>query len=359
MPEPLKNCYTPEFIQQLSAELSNVYPRFNGPAFHQAVFDRDWQDKELKQRMRHIALCLHKQLPTDYETAINILKPVSEKFHGYAYMFFQDFVECFGLQAFTVSMSALAHFTRFSSSEFAVRQFIIQDEKRMMAQMMEWAQSDNHHIRRLASEGCRPRLPWAVALPSFKKEPEPVFRLLKRLMNDESEYVRRSVANNLNDISKDHPQRVLDWGKHWYGKHPHSNWIIKHACRSLLKQGHPDALALFGYKKPEHIEVKNLQLPRQLHLGESLDFSFILQTTARRLGKLRIEYAIGFMKAKGKTSAKVFKISEADYSVTDKNFHRHFSFRPVSTRKYYTGEHTLSIIVNGKVFTTARFQLLA
>ncbi len=357
MPEPLKNLYTTELIGQLSDEIAARYPAFDRPAFEQSIFDTDWAAKELKQRMRHIANCLHHFLPDSYPVAIDILKPVSEKFNGFEYMFFQDFVECYGLDDFETSMQALAHFTKFSSSEFAVRVFILQNEKRMMKQMQKWSNDKNPHLRRLASEGCRPRLPWAMSLPGFKKNPAPVFKILKRLMNDDSDYVRRSVANNLNDISKDHPEQVLDWAKNWSGKHTGSDWIIKHACRSLLKQGHPDALTLFGYRKPVDIRLTGFKLQNEVLPGKKLQFSFQLHTDKKKLGRLRMEYAIGFMKANGMQSQKVFKIGEADYPQQQKFVEKYYSFKPISTRRYYPGEHTLSILVNGQMFTQGSFLL--
>ena len=170
------------------------------------IFDNNWKDKALKQRMKHISASLHHYLPMQYSDAIQILMKSSSKFRGFQYMFFPGFVERYGLNQYETSIQALEHFTKHSSSEFAVRPFITKYNHKMMAQMEVWAESDNHPIRRLASEGCRPRLPWATALPEFKQDPAPILPILEKLKNDESEYVRRSVANNLNDISKDHPQ---------------------------------------------------------------------------------------------------------------------------------------------------------
>ena len=232
MPEPLKNLYSKELIANLSNEIKKRYPAFDKKAFTKKVFDRDWKDRELKQRMRRIAECLHQHLPVSYKKAISILKPIAKNNSGSEYMFFQDFVECYGLDDFATSIPALEHFTKFASSEFAVRAFILQDEKHMMEQMLHWARSDNHHVRRLASEGCRPRLSWAISLPVFKKDPQPVLAILKTLMNDESEYVRRSVSNNWNETSKDNPDVVLDWAGKCLAKNDNTDRLIKHACRS-------------------------------------------------------------------------------------------------------------------------------
>ena len=347
MPEPLKNLYTKQLVNKLGNEIAKHFSAFDKKSFEQSVFNKDWKNKELKQRMRHIAECLHSYLPPDYKESIKILKSVSSKFTGFEYMFFQDYVECFGLDDFATSVPALEHFTKYSSSEFAVRAFILKDEKRMMKQMHSWAKSDNHHVRRLASEGSRPRLPWAVALPAFKSDPRPVLAILQTLRNDSSEYVRRSVANNLNDISKDNPELVLALAKKWIGKNNNTDKIIKHACRTLLKQGNQRALALFGFTHAKHIKVRQFHLQADVAPGDKLPFSFILTSQHASLGKCRIEFAIDFVKANGALRRKVFKISESDYSEKMKPVNKYFSFKKISTRKYYTGKHQLTVIVNG------------
>ena len=357
MPEPLKNLYNTQLIENLSNEISKHYAAFDKKEFNQSVFDRDWDDRELKQRMRHIAECLHQHLPDNYKKAINILKPVSAQFNGFEYMFFQDYVECYGLDDFDTSINALEHFTKYASSEFAVRVFIMQDENRMMRQMMQWAKSDNHHVRRLATEGCRPRLPWAIALPAFKSNPQAVLKVLKKLKNDKSEYVRRSVANNLNDISKDNPDIVLDIAQEWLGNNKETDWVIKHACRSLLKQGDQSALTLFGFTKPVHIKIRQYKIQPIVPLGEKLHFSFLLKSKNKQLGRCRIEFAIDFMKANGKQNRKVFKISEGDYCEQEKSISKYFSFNEISTRKYYVGEHRLTIIINGSDQLSKKFIL--
>ncbi|MDQ6983540.1 MAG: DNA alkylation repair protein, partial [Ghiorsea sp.] len=247
MAEPLKHRYNKAFITSLSDALLKHHPAFENIQFHKLIFDAAWEAKELKQRMRHITECLHTCLPQDYAQALQILKPTSEQFSGFEAMFFPDYVECYGLNEYGLSIDALEHFTKYSSSEFAVRPFIIKYPEKMMQQMKHWASHENEHVRRLATEGCRPRLPWAMQLPIFIKDPTPVLDVLDTLQHDSSLYVRRSVANNLNDIAKDHPQIVLNIAKAWLGKNKDTDWLIKHACRTLLKQGNTEALALFGF----------------------------------------------------------------------------------------------------------------
>ncbi len=347
MPEPLKNLYTPSLIDNLSRSIKQRYPAFNSRKFKQFVFDQDWEQRELKQRLRHITEGLYHHLPTSYPKALSILKPTAINLCGFEYMFFPDYVELYGLEHFDKSIGALEHFTKYSTSEMAVRPFIIKFPKKMMAQMLRWSRSDNHHVRRLASEGCRPRLPWAMALPEFKKDPSPILKILEQLKQDESEYVRRSVANNLNDISKDHPKLVLKLAKQWLGVHSDTDWLVKHACRTLLKQGEAKAMSLFGFKKATHITVKKFNLDKSIKRGQSLHFSFSLNSPTKHLAKLRIEYRLGFLRANGQLSEKVFKISEADYQDKQRHIVKSHSFKPISTRRYYPGKHSLAIVLNG------------
>jgi len=356
--EPLKNLYNEAFIDRLIAELHIVYAPFDGEAFKQSLFDSAWPERELKQRMRHITEMLHCYLPTDYQQSLDILQPVSTHFSGFEPMFFPDYVECYGLDDYQTSISALEHFTQYSSSEFAVRPFIERYGDKMMLQMQHWAKSENYHVRRLASEGCRPRLPWAMALPAFKRDPDAVIEVISKMRCDESEYVRRSVANNLNDISKDHPDRLLQIAREWFGQDTKTDWIVKHACRSELKRGVPEVLKLFGYSAPDHVEMTRFSLQPEVSIGDGLAFSFQLKTAKKSLSRLRIEYAIDFLKANGKQRRKIFKVAESDYAQAEKHIERCHSFRVISTRKYYPGEHALAVLVNGKELLAETFILV-
>lgn len=357
MPEPLKNLYNHALIAALCAELASVYKPFDTESFSRYVFDETWQSKELKARMGHIAEALRVFLPQDYGEAVSILKAVAPKFTGFEYMFFPWFVERYGIDEFEISIEALEHFTVYSSSEFAVRPFIRKYGARMMEQMRLWARSDNFHHRRLASEGCRPRLPWAMALPEFKKEPAAVLEILEMLKNDESEYVRRSVANNLNDISKDNPHLIIAVAKTWLGKRTHTDRMLKHACRSLLKQGEPEIMALFGFSAPEQMDVHDFSLQDVVVMGDALNFSFVVSTAGERLGKLRLEYAIDFKKSNGTLSRKVFKLSESFNKERRKAVAKSHVFKKISTRRYYAGVHALAVIVNGHELASGNFRL--
>ncbi|MDQ6978159.1 MAG: DNA alkylation repair protein [Ghiorsea sp.] len=356
MAEPLKNLYNETFFKSLNTAMCQAYPAFDKTKFNALIFDENWEIKELKQRMRHITESLHQCLP-DYKQAIPILKAASSQFSNtFTHMFFPEYAELYGLNEFDISMNALEHFTQYSSSEFAIRPFIIQYPEKTMQQMKIWATHKNEHVRRLASEGCRPRLPWAMQLPAFVQDPSPALEILEQLKHDESLYVRRSVANNLNDIAKDHPQLVYDIAKSWLGFDADTDWLVKHACRTLLKQAHPEVLALFGFKPAEHVQVQDFKVTPKVNWCGKVTFSVTLNSN-EPLGKLRLEFAIDFMKANGKTARKVFKISESNIKETSKIIEKSFSFKPISTRKYYAGEHQLSLIINGQECARQSFLL--
>jgi len=364
MPEPLKHMYNETFIDALGQSIQPFYPTFNHKHFNTLIFDGSWADKELKQRTRHITQALHTCLTRDYAENIGILKQTvtylyqsDTQLHGYECVIFSDYVQCYGLDDYEISVPALAFFTPYPSAEFAVRPFIMNHPEKMMQQMQDWTQHVDEHVRRLASEGCRPRLPWAMQLSSFIKDPTPILQILESLKSDESLYVRRSVANNLNDISKDHPDVVLRIARAWLGKSVETDGLVKHACRTLLKEANTEALSLFGFTPAEHIQLTNFQITPEVQWGENVLFSADIKSN-QPLGLLRLEFAIDFVKGNGKTSRKIFKISESNNLKTSKHIKKNFSFKPISTRKYYAGEHQLTLVMNGQTIASKPFNLL-
>ena len=360
MAKLLKNLYDKNYIDILSSNITKNYTVFNKNDFIISIFNDNWENKELKQRMRHISNTLYTFLPNDYEKMICILKNTFNKMndkYSLENMIFQDFVEVYGLDNFKISMEALECFTINSSSEFAIREFILKYPEETIKQMKLWAIEKNEHIRRLASEGCRPRLPWAIALPTYKQNPKEILGILDILKDDESLYVRKSVANNLNDISKDNPQIVIDITKKWIGINENRDWILKHGCRTLLKNGDKEILELFGFKENNNLTINDFRLNQRVKMGDNLEFSFSL-VSHKNLGKLRIEYSIEFLRQNNKYSKKVFKISEGIYNQEYKSFSKTYSFKPITTRKYYKGTQKLSIIVNGVILNRKEFILL-
>ncbi|MBN2866395.1 MAG: DNA alkylation repair protein [Thiotrichales bacterium] len=367
MSQALKELFSPAMIQALADEIETHAPQFDKNAFKAAIFNQAWSNLSLKQRLTHVACCLKTHLPADYALALTVLIQVAPKFQGLTYACFPEFVALFGLQEdFELNMLALAHFTEFSTAEFAVRPFIEQDPARLLAQAMIWAKSENEHHRRLASEGFRPRLPWASHLGLFRENPRLVLPILEMLKTDESLYVRKSVANCLNDISKDHPDLIKALTQKWQTLpkrkketqlNPHTAWILRHANRTLLKKSDAHTLKQMGFEARDDLSIRSFKADKQVVFGEQLHFAFNV-FAKESLGKLRLEFEIDFMKANGKLASKRFQISQTEETGRKKSIDKYFAFVPRTTRQYYAGKHVLKILANGQVIKQHNFKLL-
>jgi 3-methyladenine DNA glycosylase AlkC len=357
MAERLKDMFfTQESIDNFADTIKQHYPDFDKSKFQKLMFDASFDAKELLDKMKHTTKSLFDTLPKPYKKALDILIKAAPDVKGFEAMALPDFVATYGIDEWDLSLPTLGHFTKYYSSELAIRPFLAKDPEKGMVYMAAWADDKDPKVRRLASEGCRPRLPWAIALPKFKKDPSPIFPILEKLKDDASEDVRRSVANNLNDISKDNPELALGICEKWHGQSEETDKIVKHACRTMLKAGDKRALAIFGYSDPSLIEVTNLSLDKKaLNIGDVLTFAFDI--TVQEKSKVRLEYAVYFVKAKGKLSKKVFKITEKDYKAGTYSLSRKQTFQEQTTRKHYPGTHQISIIVNGEEKVKESFEL--
>lgn len=363
----LKDVYNVHFYSRFLKYLKAVYPSLNNEQFLEEIFVQDWATLELKQRMKLSADVLHRTLPYSFKKNTELLKELvhqmllsNEKNDSLALMFLADYMERYGIDDLPASIEFMEKLTELASCEFAVRQYIIKYPQPMIQQMTAWSTHPNHHVRRLASEGMRPRLPWAVALPEFKKNPAAILPILENLKTDSSEYVRKSVANNLNDISKDNPLIVFDLIKNWKGHSKATDWIIKHGCRTLLKQGHPDIFKFYDLKSSDHLLLQNFKLENHnVKEGSEIQFSFTIQNNDSITHELRLEYAMYYKRQSATLSKKVFKISEKilqpneSLSVVKKQ-----SFKPITTRKYYLGTHQIGIIINGIEKGVLEFELI-
>tara|TARA_R110002020_G_scaffold63170_2_gene168638 strand:- start:172 stop:1293 length:1122 start_codon:yes stop_codon:yes gene_type:complete len=366
MPALLKHIYNDAFFREFTNALGHSLNGFDKKAFLAAIYGSEWENKELKQRMRHISNVLSSHLPGPYPQqleallkTIRFLKEHGRPNGGLEHMVFPDFLEAYGQQHFKITVAAFEEVTQFISCEFAVRPFLLMDLDKMMAQMNAWSTHAHPMVRRLATEGCRPRLPWAMAIPALKKDPAPIFPILERLKNDPSESVRRSVANNLNDISKDHPQRLIHLARQWRPRTKATDQLLKHACRTLLKQGDPEVLQLFGFEALAELKISRFQVHTpEVVEGGLLEFSFDLINDAETDLLVRLEYGIHYQKANGSLSRKVFKISERIFPERSTTpVRRKQSFRPITTRRFHAGLHQVSVIVNGQEMARADFQL--
>ncbi len=346
MAEPLKNIFfTEAVIKTLAGALKKAWGDFDERAFLSAVFDRTWKKRELKQRLRHITLCMRAALPADYARALAILEEAAPALQGFDGLVFPDYVELYGRGDWSRSLKTLRKFTRYSSAEFAIRPFLVEDQARALKFLEQCARDNNFHVRRFASEGCRPRLPWAMALPVLKKDPAPLLPILELLKDDPEEYVRRSVANNLNDIARDHPGITLELCERWSGSSARTDAIVKHALRGLLKKGDRRAMALFGFRASAGLRIEQIKSPSRAKIGAKISFSFDLALA--KAARVRLEYGVYYYKKRGESGRKVFQITETDLERGRHHFEKKHSFEDRTTRKHYPGPQRFVLIVNG------------
>jgi 3-methyladenine DNA glycosylase AlkC len=356
----LKDMFNEQSVGALAAAIQNEYPAFDRKTFLSRVFNEGWQALELKQRMRHITTVLHGFLPQDYDTALDVLRGALPRLteQSFEKMVFPDYVEIYGLDDWEASISALEEFTQHVSAEFAIRPFIVRYPDRTMTRMRAWAGHPHPGVRRLASEGCRPRLPWGIRLPALQADPSPILPILEQLRLDESESVRRSVANNLNDIAKDHPDMVIDVLRRWQAHDTEEmRWMTSHALRTLVKRGHPAALELLGYPSQPTVTVHNLAVePETIQIGDNVTFSFDVESLDDEPQELVIDYVVYHVRANGQLSPQVFKLTTKTLQPGEVlHITKRHSFAPVTTRRYYPGEHAIEPKINGQPFGRVGF----
>lgn len=369
----LKNLINQETVQELSNRIKQNYSDFDQSGFQHSVIS-ELSHLELMERIFHISNCLQSYLPGDFETSAKIIvkskgvelpnndlpKNETPPTGNFIMLSLCHYIAQNGIQHFDVSMWALEELTKTFSSEMAIRTFIINNQNDTMKQIALWAQSKNRHVRRLASEGCRPRLPWAQRLPAFMEDPSPILSILETLKDDPSLYVRRSVANNLNDISKDNPETVIELCEKWIVNCSKNRlWVIQHALRSLMKQGNPRALKILGYKPSEKILVKRFLLTKdKINLGDCLEFNIAIQNSSKKSQKVMLDYIVYHIKANGKKTPKVFKLKNRTLKPNEEMvITKSHPFKTISTRTYYSGKHEIQIQINGLTKDKLSFHL--
>lgn len=352
----LKDIFNIALLKRISKSISNVYPKFNSKVFLQ--ISTTLQKLEMKPRVQLIRDQLKKTLPDDFPKALDILLSSLDKdnLSGFDVWPYTDFVETFGLNHLQLSLHALQKMTPRFTAEWAIRPFIVKYPNETMDFLLQCSISSNEHVRRWASEGTRPRLPWGFRLQEFVKNPTATYGILENLKFDDSLYVRKSVANHLNDITKDHPDQVIHILKRWKTEANVENdkkvdWIIRRSLRTLIKDGHPKALALLGVSTAVQVKIADLKIKKsKLKLGDRLEFSFLLKSTSGKSQKLVVDYVIHFMKSNGKVAPKVFKLKATDLDAKKSEVvAKSHSLKKITTREYYSGRHYLEIQVNGKI----------
>ena len=368
MAEPLKRFFGEPIVRAIARDLHRAYPRFDERRFVEdclSGLDR----LELTARAWHIANAMHEHLPRPFSAAAGILTssldPELERTDGlglapFKYLPHVFFVQKHGLDDFSASMRLQYELTKRFSAESSIRAFLVKYPEETYARLLEWTEDDNVHVRRLVSEGSRPRLPWAPRLRAFQEDPRPVLALLERLKDDPERYVQRSVANNLNDIGKDHPDLAVEVCRRWLVAAPAGRaWIVRHALRSLVKKGHAGALKASGVGRRPEVRVTSVRLtPRTVRLGGKLRFAFEISSQARTRQRLLIDFAVHFVKASGATRPKIFKLRRIELPPSGRTtLESSVSFADMTTRRHYPGRHRIDLLINGTVHPLADFDV--
>ncbi|MCE7736101.1 MAG: DNA alkylation repair protein [Candidatus Heimdallarchaeota archaeon] len=356
----LRDVFNKDVVKQISSYIKKTYTSFEDQKFCNFILSK-LEKLSFGERSLLITQALETYLPRDYEQAADILlrslgpeikSPELTGYDGFYIMPMGSFVSRNGKNYFDISMKLLYEMTKRFTSEGPIRTFIELYPNEAYKLLHQWTGDENVHVRRLVSEGTRPRLPLSSPLRDFIEDPSPVITLLTKLNTSKELLIRRSIANNLNDIAKDNPDVVTDTLKLWQISDDSKNmqWLIKHALRTLLKQGNPEALDLLGYSKDPSIDVINFTLHSSLiKIGEKLSFEFEIQNRSKEKVNLMIDYLIHFMKHSGKTKSKVFKLSKKKLRGGEKiKFSKNHTITQLSTRKIYPGEHQIQLQINGK-----------
>jgi 3-methyladenine DNA glycosylase AlkC len=369
MAEPLKNQYGPDVPRRIAKMIRLAWPQFPHDRFLRDAL-KGYEALELMPRGRHIAGALRAHLPEDFDQAIEILlasldnAPPDRTGAGglapFLYLPHTMYVADYGLAHFDTAMRAQYELTQRFTAEFSIRPFLLQHTQATLQRLHTWAGDANERVRRLVSEGTRPRLPWAIRLPMFQRDPAPVLALLERLKDDPALYVRRSVANNLNDIGKDNPQVLTKTARQWRrNASTQRQWIIRHALRSLVRQGDAGALSVLGFPATANVTVSGARLsPARVREGEAVTVNFALHNPTRKKQALLVDFRIHYIKANGHARPKVFKLKSVELAADETmHFSKKVSLAPMTTRRHYPGRHQVDALINGQVFPLGAFTL--
>ncbi|WP_170413881.1 hypothetical protein [Ruegeria atlantica] len=359
--------FNAEKTRYLAGLFAGANPSFDAEAFEAKVMSR-LLDLELKERMVWIAECLQQAVPGDLpEVAPTLLRALpppldpsktDDDFGDFIFAPLGDWVVAVGLDQPEQSMDVLEELTQRFSMEWAIRPFLNTHQELVLSRMGEWCAHDSYHVRRLVSEGTRPRLPWGQAVALDLTDPLP---FLDRLHADGTRYVTRSVANHLNDITKKNPDLVLDrlhaWTEAVQQDRDELDWITSHTLRGLVKAGHPRAMKMLGFDPDAKVSA-DVTIKGDAQIGGALEFDVVVNGKGEQ--PVLVDYIVHFQRPGGKTSAKVHKLKQAslkDGSLTLSKKHKLKG--DATTFKLVPGAHRLEIQVNGKLRAGVDFELLA
>ncbi len=372
MAEQLKTFFSPALVRRLASDIERVEAAFPTRSFVRRA-SAGLDDLELLDRGKHIARALAAHLPSEYPQALDVLlrslgsEHASDELVGagmapFYYLPHTIFVAENGLGHFELSLLAQYELTKRFSAEWSIRAYIEKDPERTFSQLVVWAKDPHPHVRRLVSEGTRLRLPWASRVAWLDAHPGRVLALLEVLKADPTTLVRRSVANSLNDLSKDHAELVVETCRTWLSKgSPEMRSLVAHALRTLVKKGHRGALGVLGAGARPQVVVRSPSLSvKAVRVGGAVRFSFTLESTAKRKQDLIVDYVVHFVKANGASRPKVFKLKRVTLGPQGSAaFEGRISFTQLTTRKHYPGLHRVDIVVNGEAHALGALELRA
>lgn len=349
------------WVEQVTA----VYPEFNGSRFEQLASD-GLETLEFKARILQFTRALAETLPSDKAKALQILREslprerpgCDNSTDGWLQWPLGEFVAEYGQDHFQESWETMVELTQCFTAEFAIRPFMERFQEQTISQLKGLTGHPNPHVRRWCSEGTRPRLPWGSVLQELVRDPTPIWPLLEALKDDPELYVRRSVANNLNDIAKDHPELVVERCRQWkVSSNPERDWVIKHALRTLVKNAHPGALELLGFGKPSLKKPKLEVSPKSIGLGEYVVLKTFLTNSLQRQQKIQLDYVVHYIRQKGAISEKVFKWKTLTLKGSERvELVKKHAMKATTIRALYAGMHKVEIQVNGRRLAAAEFE---
>ncbi len=362
MPEPLKNMVDREVVEDIARRFVAADQTFDGASFVGDLM-AEIADLELKPRIEAIARRIEAGLDTSYRDALGTVVAVATAepaIGGFAAWPLCTFVEVFGVDDPEASLPAMEHLTKRASCEFAIRPFLRDHWDLAYAQLLAFTEHEDEAVRRLPSEGTRPRLPWGAGVPRLKRDPGPGLTLIERLRHDPSETVRRSVANHLNDVSKDHPATVVETINRWVAEDPPvDKKLASHALRTLVKQGDAGALEALGFTTDAAVTVDGFSVsPRIVEMGDRLELEVRLRSAASEVQRLVVDFVIHHVNASGGLSPKVFKWATVDLQPGEETvLTKRRPIQHASTRTYYAGRHVVELLVAGSVVAEGAFNV--
>ena len=375
MAEAFKNLINAQTVRAAATHLRRAWPRFDRARF-EALALPGLGDLEFKARAMHLCAALEATLPPDFAQAAAVIEAAlappgigedlsasrsGDGLAGWVVWPLGEFVVRRGMDQPQRALRCLHALTQRHTAEWAIRPFIEVHPEISFATLAAWTADPSAHVRRLVSEGSRPRLPWGAQLKGLIDDPSPTLPLLRALQDDPSAYVRRSVANHLNDIAKDHPALIVQWLRDYLPDAPAPRRaLLKHACRTLIKQGQPQVLQAWGLGRPLRGEATLRLSARTIAVGQALQLQLDIRSSAARAQTLLIDYAVHHVKADGRTTPKVFKGWTIELAARGHRLlNKQHSMRAVSTRRHHPGRHEVDVRINGEVRARACFELSA